>query len=268
MKAIISHDIDHITVSEHLFRDSIVPKFLIRSGIEYLTGKISFSEYLGRHGDLLKNKWNNIEELIAFNTANQIPSSFFIGVQNGLGLSYSKAATLYWTQFILNSGAEIGLHGIAFDCQEKIDAEYQAFKEVSKLVNFGTRMHYVRQNKHTFNYMQQAGYTYDSTEHAFKNPYKIGNMWEFPFQIMDGWVIEKGKRWQTQTIHQAKENTQRLIDQAFEKNLTYLGIDFHDRYFSKNFATWINWYTWLIHYLHNNKIPCINFNQAIRELES
>lgn len=268
MKAIISHDIDHITVTEHLLKDSIVPKFLIRSGIELLNGKISFSEYLGRHGELIKNKWHNIEELIAFNKANQIPSSFFIGVQNGLGLSYSKAAMLHWTRVILNSGSEIGLHGIEFDSQEKIDLEFNAFKDLSGLTKFGTRMHYVRQNAHTFHYMQQAGYAYDSTEHAFKNPYKIGNMWEFPFQIMDGWVIEKGKRWQTQTLHQAKENTLRLIDEAYEKNLSYLGIDFHDRYFSKKFATWINWYSWVIQYLQSNKISCINFKQAIQELES
>ncbi|HRH64142.1 MAG TPA: hypothetical protein PLI68_12530, partial [Bacteroidia bacterium] len=83
MKAIISHDIDHISVSEHLLKDTIIPKFLIRNLIELGTGKIGLAEFGLRHLDLVKNKWQNIEELIAFNKQHGIPSSFFIGVQNG-----------------------------------------------------------------------------------------------------------------------------------------------------------------------------------------
>ena len=70
MQAIISHDIDHISVSEHLLKDSIVPKFIIRNGIELAKGKISMNEYVSRHVDLFKNKWQNIEELIDFNKSN------------------------------------------------------------------------------------------------------------------------------------------------------------------------------------------------------
>lgn len=46
MKAIIFHDIDHITVTEHLLSDLIVPKFLIRRNLELALGKISFAEYV------------------------------------------------------------------------------------------------------------------------------------------------------------------------------------------------------------------------------
>ena len=90
----------------------------------------------------------------------------------------------------------------------------------------------------------------------------------FIFQIMDGWVIEKGKRWQTQTLEQAKENTKLIIAEAQEKQLNYLGIDFHDRYFTAGFKTWIDWYQWLVEYLANNQIVCVNFKQAIAELEN
>lgn len=268
MKAIISHDIDHISVSEHLLKDSIVPKYIVRNSIELANGKISLAEFLNRSLDLFKNKWQNIEELIAFNTSQKVPSSFFIGVQNGLGLSYSQAVAGFWISKIIESKAEIGLHGIEFESLEKISFEYELFKKFAQLNSFGTRMHYVRKNEHTFDYMQQAGFRYDSTEFAFKNPYKIGNMWEFPFQIMDGWVIEKGKRWQTQTLAQAKENTIQIIDEAYSKNLNYLGIDFHDRYFTKSFKSWIDWYFWMIDYLKENKIETVNFTQAIHELES
>lgn len=268
MKAIISHDIDHITVWEHLLKDTIIPKFIIRSKIELLTGRISINEYMLRFADLFKNKWQNINELIEFNQANAIASSFFIGVQNGLGLSYSKETSMLWINKMLAKNCEVGVHGIEFNSLENIKKEYDIFQALSSLTQFGTRMHYVRKNEQTFSSMAQVGYKYDSTEHSFKNPYKIGAMWEFPFQIMDGWVIEKGKRWQTQTIHQAKENTKQLIDQAFSANLNYLGIDFHDRYFSQSFKTWIDWYIWLINYLKENNIEFVNFRQAIIELEN
>ena len=84
MKAIISHDIDHITVTEHLLRDLIVPKFMVRSHLELALGKISFKEYVARWTDFLKNKWQNVDELITFNNVKQVPSTFFIGVKRGV----------------------------------------------------------------------------------------------------------------------------------------------------------------------------------------
>ncbi len=267
MKAIISHDIDHITVWEHLTRDTILPKFVVRVNIELFSRKISLKEYMNRLGDFLGNKWNNIDELIRFNASRNIPGTFFIGVQNGLGLSYSTLKAAYWAKHIINQGAQLGVHGIAFENLSDIEKEYNLFKEISGLQSFGIRMHYVRKTAETFNYMAQAGYLFDSTEHAFKDPYKIGSMWEFPFQIMDGWVIEKGKRWQTQNLEQAKEHTKKIVDEAYQHQLSYLGIDFHDRYFSKSFQSWMEWYCWLIDYLKQNHISCIGFNEAIKELE-
>lgn len=268
MKVIISHDIDHITVWEHLIKDTIIPKFIVRSNIELISGKISFNEFSSRFSDFFKNKWQCIDELMDFNQQSKIPSSFFIGVQNGLGLSYSIDSSIYWIKQLKTKGCEIGVHGIAYESIDSIAKEFQLFKEISGIQSFGLRMHYVRKNDDTFKKLEKSGYQYDSTEHAFKNPYKIGNMWEFPFQIMDGWVIEKGKKWQSQNIEQAKENTKGLIDKAYKEQLNYLGVDFHDRYFSKSSKTWMDWYVWLVEYLIQNKLQFVNFKQAINELES
>ncbi len=120
----------------------------------------------------------------------------------------------------------------------------------------------------TFRFMAEVGYIYDSSEHAFKNPYRIGDMWEFPIQIMDGWVIEYGSRWQTRNLSQAIDATKKLIDEGHEKSLSYLGIDFHDRYFSKSFKTWMAWYTWLIGYLYECEIGFCNFRHAVEELNT
>jgi len=67
MKAIVSHDIDHLTLSEHYFQDLIVPKFFVRSYIELLSGKISLTELFHRYGDVFKNQWQHIDELHSFN---------------------------------------------------------------------------------------------------------------------------------------------------------------------------------------------------------
>ena len=68
-------------------------------------------------------------------------------------------------------------------------------------------------------------------------------------------------------LNKSKELTLKIIDQAHQADLKYLGIDFHDRYFSHSFQTWLNWYMWLVEYLKQNKIEFVNYNQAIAELE-
>lgn len=268
MQAIISHDIDHMTLSEHYLKDLIVPKFFVRSKIEFLSGKISFSELMLRVGDVFKNKWQNIDELIAYNTSQGIPSSFFIGVKNGVGLNYPQAMAAHWINRMIEQGCEVSLHGIEFGDFEKISSEYRLFSELSKQKAFGIRMHYVRTNEQTFQNMARAGYIYDSTEMGFKAPYRIGTMWEFPFQVMDSYIIEKPKQWQSKKLQQACDDTKALIDKAFEHKLPYLGIDFHDRYFSRSFKTWMDWYMWLTGYLKQNNIPCVNFKTAVAQLNA
>ncbi|MDX2173395.1 MAG: hypothetical protein SFY56_09755 [Bacteroidota bacterium] len=268
MKAIISHDIDHITVWEHLFRDTIIPKYMARMHIELSTGKISLREYILRWADFFKNKWQNIDELVTFNNINNVPSSFFIAVNKGLGLNYSPKNALLWIDQMKCRKCEINIHGIEFESFSAIKEEHLQFESITKNKNFGIRMHYVRNNSETLLNLSKAGYSFDSTEHAFKNPYKIGEMWEFPFQIMDGWIIENGKKWQSTNLNTAKENTLKIIDKAFKNNINYLGIDFHDRYFSHSFKTWLDWYMWLIEYLKQNKVEFVNFENAILALEN
>ncbi len=268
MKAIISHDIDHLTVWEHT-RDLILPKFVVRANLELILGKISIQEYVLRISDFIINKWQRIDEVIAFNTSMGVPSSFFIGVNNGLGLSYPLKEAAQWIKKLSGQNIEIGVHGINYDTLEGVKKEYADFKASSATqASFGMRMHYVRKNESTLTYIEQSGYRFDSTENAFKNPYKIGNMWEFPFQIMDGWVIDKDKRWQSQNLQQAKDNTLILIEKAYTENLDYLGIIFHDRYFCNSFKTWKNWYIWLVQHLKDNKVEFVNFHQAIQQLEN
>lgn len=267
MKAIISHDIDHLTVSEHILKDLIVPKHIVRSKIELFTGKISLKEFFLRVGDVFKNQWQHIEALNEFNIKHKVPATYFIGINQGMGLSYTHQQASFWIHKLQEMGCEIGLHGIEFESFEKINSEFTLFKELSKLQNFGTRMHYIRTNENTLTNMDKVGYKFDSSELCFKAPYKIGNMWEFPFQIMDGYIIEKPKQWQSKNFFQSCEETKKIIDKVVDLNLPYLVIDFHDRYFSDAHKTWKDWYMWLIEYLSAHKTEFVNFNLAIKELE-
>jgi len=267
VKAIISHDIDHITVTEHLLRDLIVPKFMVRTNMELMFGKISFKEYVARWTDFLKNKWQNVDELITYNNVKQVPSTFFIGVKRGVGLSYSNELASVWMDQIINRGCELNVHGINFNDIEVIKEERNLFAKLCGQESKGIRMHYVRTHQETLLYLSKAGYKFDTTVHAFENPFKVGEMWEFPFQIMDGWVIENGKKWQSANLQEAKDRTEKQIEKAHKHNLKYLCIDFHDRYFSKSFHTWLEWYMWLVDYLIQNKIDFTNYPRAILELE-
>ncbi len=267
MKAIVSHDVDHFTATEHLFKDTILPKQFIRSYIELFSGKISLKELLNRYGDLFKNQWQHLNNLVAFNNSYGVPSTFFIAVNQGVGLSYSKKQAAYWIHHLKSLNCRVHIHGIEYTTYEKIEEEYNVFKKISVQNKAGIRMHYIRKNEHTLGNLAKAGYLFDSSEYGFSAPYKISNMWEFPFQIMDGFIIERPKRWQSKNLHQCLEETKKLIGKAHEMNLPYLGIDFHDRYFSNSHKTWKNWYTWLIDYLVNQKIAFTDFESAVLELE-
>ena len=128
MKIIISHDVDHITVWEHR-RDLIIPKFLTRNVIELTSGAISGKECCLRFINLYKNKWHNIEELIDFDGKEYISSTFFIAVDNALGLHYSLKDAEFWIKKILQNKFDVGLHGIAFDDFKDIKNEYNIFKK-------------------------------------------------------------------------------------------------------------------------------------------
>jgi hypothetical protein len=266
VKIIVSHDVDHITVWEHKY-DLIVPKFICRSFIEAALRSISISEIRNRFNDLLKNKWQNLEEIAQFDKENDVPSTFFIGVNNGVGLSYSPRSAEYWMKIILNKGFDVGIHGISFADYDGIRSEYEMFKSLSGLQKFGIRMHYLRNAANTVVALSQAGYMFDSTLYKFENPFKTGNMWEFPLHIMDGYLFYKNSRWQNQTLEQAKDQTKQAVEKAEKGNLNYLTILFHDRYFSKGFETWKEWYIWVIGYLRDNGFKFINYKNAVLELD-
>ena len=196
MKIIISHDIDHLSVWEHR-TDLIIPKAIIRNSLELTKGYITANEYKNRFRDIIQNNWQRIDELMDYNENNDIPATFFIGVNSGLGLSYTLEDARSWIGKIIKKGFDVGVHGIEYLNYSGMEKEFARFKSCSGLEQFGIRMHYLRNGENTLDFLEKLGYLFDTTIYKTGNPYKIGRMWEFPLQIMDGFLICGNKRWQS-----------------------------------------------------------------------
>lgn len=267
MKVIVSHDVDHIKVFEHK-NDLIIPKFFIRTFIELGLGYISHQELKFRLLDFINNKWNNIKELMKFDKENSIPATFFIGVSKGGGLSYSLIDAETLIKRIIQEGFRVGIHGVSFDNFDKMKLEYEKFKKISGLDKFGIRIHNLNTNSKTFEMLEKIGYLYDSSSYGIKNPFKAGNLWEFYVCLMDVYLVSTNSKYQNRTLKQIKDATKRCLDKAFNKNILYFTILFHDRYFSDSFKTLKEWYIWLIEYLIKNKFAFISFEEAMEELKN
>jgi|ERR1035437_2100794 hypothetical protein len=267
MKVIVSHDVDHLTVSEH-FTDTIIPKFIVRMNIELLLQKISLREVYLRYCNLFRNKWNNISELMDFDEKEKVPSTFFVGVNNGLGLNYERKLSEKYIAEILSHGFDCGVHGISWINKESVDLEYATFKDISGLNDFGIRMHYLRNNIEILQTISNAGYLFDSSDYGTKEHYKIGEMFEFPLHIMEKYEIEGKKKWQIYSTKEAVESSIIRIN-AYEKiDIKYLTILFHDFYFDDSFSTWKNWYTEIIKYCKSQGYIFINYRDAIKKSQT
>ena len=106
--------------------------------------------------------------------------------------------------FLLKEGVDF--HGYS-RIRRNVFREYIDFKKIVKRTDYGIRMHYVRRDDTTFEKLSELNYLFDTSEfnkksgHCLKSPYKVGDMWEFPLCIMDGYLPKK--------INEKKEETKK-----------------------------------------------------------
>jgi len=241
MKIIISHDIDHLGVKEHIFKDLIIPKYIFWSILEFIKGKISLKTFFRKIIGLFnKNAWNNLKELLEFDKLSGVNSTFFVAVNNGKGLSYSQKQAKAAIDLIKKYQFNIGVHGICYDNYGGIKKEYNDFKKISGLNNFGIRMHYLRLNQETLKNLVKIGYLFDTTvlSDNLAQEYKIDKITEIPFHIMDGDLLGPRVNF---ILNQVKQKTLELLDRAEKENKKYFAILFHQRYFSEEFPQQKKW---------------------------
>lgn len=267
MKIIVSHDVDHLDATDHLTKDLILPKLWVRSFLHLCAGKINFRTFWYRLTILFRNRMNRTEEVMEFDRAHGIPSVFFFGMDNVLGMSYSQQKARPVIERVLAAGFDAGVHGVDFQNAEKMQREHDDFAALSGTASFGIRTHYVRFDDETFSKMEQAGYLYDSSwfnkqELDIRVPYKVGAMWEFPLHIMDGYICAPGR------LEDGLRATFDAIRQAEEQGMPYCTILFHDYQFDERFDPQMKrWYEETVRYCEDRGYEFISYRDAIEELE-
>lgn len=265
MKIIISHDVDHLFLSDHMLKDLIIEKMWVRSFIYLLQRKITLKTFF--HRLFYGNRMYRIPEVMKYDKDHGIPSVFFFGMDNVLGMSYSQKKATRIINLVMQNGFAVGVHGCNYQNLKKMQKEHDDFMNISNLKSFGLRNHYVRFDERTFEKMNSCGYKYDSTdfnkkELEFKKPYKIGNMWEFPLHIMDGYICFPGK------YQQGLEDTFKAIKQAELSGCPFCTILFHDYQFDDNkYPELKAWYEQTIKFCEDNGYSFISYDDAIKELE-
>ena len=267
MKIIVSHDVDHLFAKDHIFRDLIYPKLWVRSFIEFLKKKITFKELFLRSIHCFKKERHCIDALMEFDRKYGVPSVFFFGMAQGLGMSYYPHEAKNVIKRVSDNGFSVGVHGIEYTNKALIKKEYNKFCEIMNFGPAGIRMHYVRFDENTFENVSEAGYVYDTTEFdklncgTQKAAYKVGKMWEFPLAIMDGYL--------PQSFDAAKTETLKKLKECEDKGLEYVTVLFHDYQFCDDFKDMKAWYEWLIEYVYERPdMSFISYENAIKELES
>lgn len=265
MKVIISHDVDHLYPSDHC-KDLIFPKFWVRSFIELIKGNISVGTFCYRLVCVFFKRMNRIPELCEFDKKNSVHATYFFGMANALGMSYKKEKALPWIEYVKEHGYDAGVHGCDYQNMEKIQNEHDDFYKLTGINKYGIRNHYVRYDDDTFNKMNKAGYIFDTSEFnkhhpEYKDPYKVGTMWEFPLALMDGYIIKTD-------LERTKVEVSKFIDKTMAEGGKYLTILFHDSYFDeKCYPREYHFYIWLISHIQSLGLDFISYKDAISELE-
>ncbi len=263
MKIIISHDVDHLHGTDHL-ADLYYPKLWVRETLQLLRGRIPAATWARRMAIPLHRDINHLAELMRFDRDNGIPSTFFFGMDKGLGMSYNRQKAQKAIMAVQDAGFATGVHGIAYEDDTAMQAEYQAFTALTGAPPQGIRMHYVRRSANTLQSLSTIGYAFDSTEfdktkgYCIKAPYPVGAMWEFPLTIMDSYLPYHAQ--------EAKTLTMDILRQTAAKDIGFCTILLHDTNYGSAYPVYRDWYHWLTDYCQQQGHSFISFQDAIEEL--
>ena len=267
VKVIVSHDVDHLFAMDHWFRDLIYPKMWIRNTLELIKKEITGREWWLRNTSCFRKTIHHLDALMDFDEKHGIPSTFFFGMNQGLGMSYKPEEAKPVIQKVHRLGFAAGVHGIEYQDYEGMKREYDTFRKIAGFDPCGIRMHYVRYDEKTFEKLSEIGYSFDSTEFDKMNcgtrkpPYKTGKMWEFPLSIMEGYLPEH--------FEESRKRTLEILEECKDKGVQYITILFHDNQFCDAYQDIRKWYIWLMDYFTGSEeYRFISFEEAIREFNN
>ena len=259
MKIILSHDVDHLFLTEH-WKDRFIPCLVVRSLRSLLKGDLSLNGFLRR----FSRRLHRIPELIEFNSSYNAPTNFFFGMDNGLSLSYSHKRAAPLIKSLQKDGHFIGTHGMAYDNKVSMSEEKRRLHSILGRKVIGIRNHYLRQSSNTQRFMAELDYHFDSTDRGLFDPVEKDGILSIPISVMDVDVVKPGV-----SNEAALKATLDKLDEATEKNLKYFVINFHDIYFdSVSYPNFYNWYTGLVKECQARDFEFTDFNSVLQEQQS
>ncbi|MFH1915995.1 MAG: hypothetical protein ABIJ21_01910 [Nanoarchaeota archaeon] len=248
----ITHDIDHIQVKEHYFRDLFLFRLLGVSAIEVFKGRRSFWSMTRLKLSLFNpHTWNHFDEWIKLEKKHKIPSTWFFAVNRGKSISYTVDEIAPIARTLKEEGFDLGLHGQHHSDEKEIRQEHAIFERITGESPSGIRMHYLHITKETFHILSDI-YVYDSSVYVKKleRPKKTINMLEIPIHIMDTYLFSPF--YANMTLKQAKQHTTRLLNQA-KKKKALLVVDIHPHHLDKAFPRQREWILWLYETISEDK---------------
>ena len=267
IKVIVSHDVDHLFARDQWLRDLIYPKMWIRNTLQLIKKEITVKEWWLRNTSCFRKNRHNLDALMEFDEKHGIPSTFFFGMNQGLGMSYKPEEAAPVILKVHERGFAVGVHGIEYQDPAGMEKEYNTFKQATGLEPCGIRMHYVRFDEKTFENLSSIGYAFDTTEFDKANngtrkaPYKVGRMWEFPLTIMDGYLPK--------SFEEAKKETLKILEQCKELKLQYITVLFHDYYYCEDYRDLKKWYEWLMgFFMDSDEYSFSSYTDAVDTVES
>lgn len=268
MKIIISHDVDHLYLKEHV-TDSFIWGLVYRGIKNTIQGNISLITFLKR----FPGRLNRIKELHEFNKNAGVKETFFFGMRNGLNLSYDWKDTKPFIDYLLKEEVLVGMHGMGHNSYEMLLEEANRFKTMlPRHYPLGIRNHYLRMDNNTLGNMDKIGFLFDSTYYNSDNPaycyadtaFLHGNIWEIPIGLMDaGFVPDNSKE-----LIDIKIKTLAKIQKAENNNQPFFVVNFHDIYYSEAYNVYKQWYEWLISYFVEQNYEFIDFAIAVKILNN
>ncbi len=259
----LTHDIDFVGIRRHKF-DHSMWGFLYRSSVgagrDFLRGRLG----LGR-------LWRMVQAMLALpfvylGWARDFwePFGWYLRVEEKLPATYflipfkkragekvkarhgERRATAYdvgdleeWPVVLQRAGCEIGVHGIdAWHDAAKGRAELERVQASAGTMNTGIRMHWLLRDEKTFQALESAGYTYDSTVGYNETVgYRAGTaqvycppgartLLELPLHIQDGALFYRQQLDLSEP--EAWARCQAMMEQA-EKRGGVLTVLWHDR---------------------------------------
>ena len=244
-KIIISHDIDHISLYDHYFRDLVLPRFLCARILGYILHPRR-KRYLLREAMSLfsPRSWSNFRKVIELDLRKRVPSTTFIAVKRGKGISYTLDEAKTIACHVLRKKLAVGLHGQSSRTYNHMKHEKELFSSITGLKIFGIRLHYLEWTPKTEKTLACLGYPFDSSRYSSNllQPYRNGNLLEFPIHLMDSWLLGPFSPWGEKA---AFHLTIRLLEEAGKRKMV-LNVVTHPNLFGKYFHLYQKWYGYLI----------------------